>query len=104
MKPNGTMIAPLKFLDVLKSSGQLIALTDLMVSQSLTAWKNWQSLGLSIATVSVNLSADDVNDPNLVRRIAHHLKHAKVDAHHLILEIVEDVVITSGTSIVAKNI
>jgi EAL domain-containing protein (putative c-di-GMP-specific phosphodiesterase class I)/GGDEF domain-containing protein len=104
VRHDGTTVPPLRFLDVLKSSGQLTSLTDIMISQSLNALKNWNSLGLNIETVSVNLSADDLNDPHLVKRVKWHLMQANLLAKHLILEVVESVIVTSENTLIAKNI
>ena len=100
----GKIIPPMKFLDVLKSSGQMTALTDHMISQSLCALKTWNTAGLAVETVSVNLSVDDLNDPNLAKRIKWHLVNAGIDPKHLILEVVENVIVSSPDTIIAKNI
>ena len=91
----GKIIPPMKFLDVLKSSGQMTALTDHMISQSLCALKTWNTAGLAVETVSVNLSVDDLNDPNLAKRVKWHLVNAGIDPKHLILEVVENVSVSS---------
>lgn len=103
-KPDGTIVPPNKFLDVLASSGQMPALTDAMITQSLRSWKTWGKKGHSIDTVSVNLSKDDLNDPKLVDRIRWHLTQADVAPRHLTLEVVEDVVVTSENAVAAQNI
>ena len=82
----------------------MTALTDHMISQSLCALKTWNNAGLAVETVSVNLSVDDLNDPNLAKRIKWHLVNAGIDPKHLILEVVENVIVSSPDTIIAKNI
>jgi len=103
-QPDGTFVAPNVFLPVLESAGLMRQTTGQMLNCALHARRVWAEQGCHIATVSVNLSSQDLSDPRLVDQIRWHLRRHKHDASALRLEVVENVVIKNADDIISKNI
>lgn len=100
----GTQIPPLEFLHVLESSGQMRDMTDNMIADALKSWTWWKSAGWDIPHVSVNLSPDDLADPDLPKRVEWMLDNFKVPANILCLEIVENVIAQDANDVCVSNI
>ena len=101
---DGTQIPPLEFLHVLESSGQMRDMTDNMIADALKSWTWWKSAGWDIPHVSVNLSPDDLADPDLPKRVEWMLDNFKVPAKVLCLEIVENVIAQDANDVCVSNI
>jgi len=103
-QPDGTFVAPNVFLPVLESAGLMRQTTGHILNCALHARRVWADQGCHIATVSVNLSSEDLSDPRLVDQIRWHLRRHKPPATALRLEVVENVVIKNADDIISKNI
>ena len=99
-----TQIPPLEFLHVLASSGQMRDMTDNMIADVLESWTWWKSAGWDMPHVSVNLSPDDLADPDLPKRVEWMLDNFKVPAKVLCLEIVENVIAQDANDVCVSNI
>ena len=101
---DGTQIPTLEFLHVLESSGQMRDMTDNMIADALKSWTWWKSAGWDKPHVSVNLSPDDLADPDLPKRVEWMLDNFKVSAKVLCLEIVENVIAQDANDVCVSNI
>jgi len=101
---DGTVVAPNVFLPVLESAGLMRQTTGQILNYALHARRVWAEQGCHIATVSVNLSTEDLSDPRLVDQIRWHLRRHKHPASALRLKVVENVVIKNADDIISKNI
>ncbi|WP_298455622.1 bifunctional diguanylate cyclase/phosphodiesterase [uncultured Cellulomonas sp.] len=81
-------VSPAVFIPVAESTGLIEELTQTVLLKALRQCRRWRDAGHDIA-VAVNLSARNVNDPQLPERVAAALALAGVPAHRLILEITE---------------
>ena len=81
-------VQPDAFIAVAESTGLIDELTQVVLVQALRQCRRWHEAGHDLA-VSVNLSARNVNDPQLPDRVAAALRVSGVPAHRLVLEITE---------------
>lgn len=79
---DGSIISPIQFLDIAKSSGQYIDITKFVIQES---FKKFESIPMSF---SINFTIEDILDDELVHYFESMLDTYKV-AHKLIIEIVE---------------
>lgn len=87
--PQKGMIAPLQFLPLITNTGLSARVGDWVVGQALDHLAQWRRGGLDI-TVSVNISARHLQEPDFVQRLSELLaRHDEPLASHLKLEIVE---------------
>jgi diguanylate cyclase (GGDEF)-like protein len=81
-------LAPDVFIPLAESTGLIEQLTAVVLEKALQQCRAWELQGLNLA-VAVNLSARNVNNPNLPDQVAAALARSGVSAAHLILEITE---------------
>jgi EAL domain-containing protein (putative c-di-GMP-specific phosphodiesterase class I) len=91
--PEHGLIAPYAFIALLEQSGNIDALTLLMLEKAALACRAWRERGMEL-TVSVNLSLVSLADTNLAKRITETVRSAGLDPHHMILEITETAAMT----------
>jgi EAL domain-containing protein (putative c-di-GMP-specific phosphodiesterase class I) len=84
--------------------GQMRDMTDNMIADALKSWISWKSAGWDIPHVSVNLSPDDLADPDLPKRVEWMLDNFKVSANVLCLEIVKNVIAQDANDVCVSNI
>jgi diguanylate cyclase (GGDEF)-like protein len=81
-------IAPDRFIPLAEATGLINVLTPLVLEAALRDCARWLRAGLDMG-VAVNLSARNINDPELPRRVKDALTRTGVPATRLILEITE---------------
>jgi len=86
--PNLGLIFPNTFIPIAEQTGQISALTDQIMTQSLKQCAAWGDAGM-LTKVSVNLSAHMLVDLDLPDRLAREADRFEVEPHQLILEITE---------------
>lgn len=64
----------------------------LMVQKSLAAMQKWDALGLTTGCVSVNFSAAELRNPDLVGHVRTALENSALDPNRLVIEVLETVV------------
>ncbi len=85
-------IEPTEFVPLAEAAGLMGQLTSTVLRQALTACQDWRSAGCSVG-VSVNVSADTLQDPGFVTEVAAILAGSGVDPAALTLELTENVVV-----------
>ena len=89
--PQQGIIAPLQFLPLIENTGLSARIGDWVISQALDHLAQWRRGGLDIS-VSVNVSARHLQEPDFAQRLAELLaRHREPLAPHLHLEILETV-------------
>jgi len=86
------IIMPEEFVPLAEAAGLMGALTSTVLRQALTACRGWQGEGRGVG-VSVNVSADTLQDASFVTEVAGMLRSTSVAARLLTLELTEDVVV-----------
>lgn len=83
-------VPPQELIDLAEESGMIISLSDWVLKTACTQAKSWQSQGLPLAPVSVNLSPGQFIQAKLVERIDSILEETQLDPRYLQLEITEN--------------
>ncbi|MFP5336333.1 MAG: putative bifunctional diguanylate cyclase/phosphodiesterase [Actinomycetes bacterium] len=93
LHPERGMLLPGAFLDAVEDHDLMPALTESMLVQALRDCARWWAQGRQL-TVSVNISAADLQDPDLSARVMDLLLEHGLPAPTLVLEITESAVMT----------
>lgn len=102
--PDIGMISPADFLPQLEASGHLERLAEIMLQQSLAAMQHWDKSGLSIETVGVNFSDQDLSNPKFYDKIAWDLDRFDIAPHRLAIEVLESVIAGGSDDVIARNV
>lgn len=102
--PERGQIAPGAFLPAIGNAGLFERLGEVMLFNALTAIRDWDRAGLNIPSVSVNLSADELQNPNLFDKIRWELDRFELAPERLTLEILENVIADSEDDTATRNI
>ncbi|KFN03574.1 GGDEF domain-containing protein [Bacillus clarus] len=82
-------ISPCEFIPIVEETPQVIPLGHWMLKESCQQLKIWHSLGYTNLKMSVNLSATEFQQDNLVENILNILTEINVDPKYLTLELTE---------------
>ncbi len=102
--PEKGQISPAIFLPIMAAAGLLERLGEVMLFKSLSALRDWDRAGLAVPNVSVNLSADELRNPNLFDKIRWELDRFDIAPERLTLEILENVVANAEDDVATRNI
>ena len=87
--PQHGVITPATFLPLIEHTGLSVSVGDWVLKQGLEQLARWQRLGLDM-TLSVNISARHLQEPNFAQRLAALLeRHSSPVAQRLIIEVLE---------------
>ena len=86
-------ISPVTFIPIAEETGMIIELTDMVLSRACTQLRKWQSRDESLRELKmqVNISSNDLAHSALAQRVERALRAARVEPHHLTLELTENI-------------
>jgi len=87
--PELGLLMPDSFIPAAEQAGTIVHLTRYVISKALQHCRNWHAEGID-ASISVNLSARDLQDEYLPYFVLQELKDKEFAAHNLTLEITEN--------------
>jgi len=87
--PDGLLRLPDEFIPLAEETGLIIPIGQWVLEEACRQNRRWQDEGLGFMPISVNLSAKQFIDPDLVSRVSTGLAAAQMDARWLELEITE---------------
>jgi len=90
--PQLGMISPISFIPVAEETGMIVPIGDWVLRTACAQNRLWQAAGLRPVTVSVNVSARQFRERNLVERVAQALHDSGLDARYLELELTESLI------------
>ncbi|MDP9153039.1 MAG: EAL domain-containing protein [Pseudomonadota bacterium] len=90
--PTDGNISPATFIPVAEETGLIISIGDWVLHKACMQNKLWQDMGFAPMTVSVNVSARQFLQKELVSRVAHALSESGLDPQYLELELTESVI------------
>ncbi len=85
-------VSPGLFIPLAERSGLIVDIDDWVLRQACRDLSHWRSQGITVPTVSVNLSPTQFRDPALLAKIDAALHEFDVDAHSICLELTEGAV------------
>ncbi|HYW19043.1 MAG TPA: EAL domain-containing protein [Nodularia sp. (in: cyanobacteria)] len=98
--PINGLISPVKFIPIAEANGFIIPLGEWVLRTACTQNHAWQMAGFPPMRISVNLSARQFEQPNLVQVVSQILDETGMDPAYLELEVTESFLMTNiNTSI-----
>jgi diguanylate cyclase (GGDEF)-like protein/PAS domain S-box-containing protein len=89
--PDRGLIAPRHFIELAEDTGLIIPIGNWVIRQACLQCKAWQAAGSPDLSVSVNLSARQLNEQGLVQSIRAVLDDITFDPRHLGMELTENI-------------
>ena len=98
--PEQGMVSPNRFIPVAEESGLIIPIGAWVIEQACTQVQDWHQRGRGgpRGSVEVNLSARQIDDPEIVRTVAEILARTGLPPEHLTLEITESALMRDAAS------
>lgn len=90
--PEKGLVSPAEFISLAEETGLIIPIGDLALRTACLQNKAWQAAGLPPITVSVNVSARQFQEKDLVKRVATALEGSKLEPKYLELELTESLI------------
>ena len=98
--PRLGMVSPATFVPLAEESGNVRRLTRWVLAAGIAQAGRWQEAGLSLR-VSLNISARDLDDNELPRRVAELLKLHRVNPGGIVLEVTESAIMGKPDAAIA---
>ena len=98
------VVSPAEFLPALEQAGLLERLGETMLHQSLQALRAWDRAGMSVPSVAVNFSPEELRNPGLLDRIRWEIDGFDLAPHRLTIEVLETVVAGRGDDVIVRNL
>jgi diguanylate cyclase (GGDEF)-like protein/PAS domain S-box-containing protein len=99
--PEQGIVAPGKFIPLAEETGLIVPIGKWVLKAACAQNKAWQDAGLAPIVVSVNVSARQFRQDNLVRTVAEVLEETGLGARYLELELTESMVMHDAPQLVA---
>jgi diguanylate cyclase (GGDEF)-like protein/PAS domain S-box-containing protein len=99
--PEQGIVAPGKFISLAEETGLIVPIGKWVLKAACAQNKAWQVAGLEPIVVSVNVSARQFRQDNLVRTVAEVLEETGLDARYLEIELTESMVMHDAAQLVA---
>ena len=90
--PTLGMVSPIRFIAMAEETGLIMPIGDWVLREACRQNKAWQAAGLPPMVVSVNVSARQFMEKNLLGRVVDALKESGLEAKYLELELTESLI------------
>ncbi|MFT9495435.1 bifunctional diguanylate cyclase/phosphodiesterase [Anaerosolibacter sp.] len=91
LHPERGMVPPNDFIPFAEESGAIIHIGEWVIQEACRQLKNWYNMELPQIYISVNLSARQIRQQDLIEKIIHITEEMGVDGRNLLFEITENV-------------
>ncbi len=95
--PNLGMVSPTEFVPLAEHCGLIVPLGNWVIDAAIRQVADWMQAGRDLP-VAINLSAHQLNQPDLLQRITEALNRHQVPAELVMLEITESVIMQNAAS------
>jgi diguanylate cyclase (GGDEF)-like protein/PAS domain S-box-containing protein len=99
--PTLGMVPPIKFIPIAEETGLIVPIGDWVLHEACRQNKAWQDAGLPHVGVSVNVSARQFREKNLIARVVNALTDSGLGAKYLELELTESLIMQDVEQAVA---
>ncbi|MES2072272.1 MAG: EAL domain-containing protein [Pseudomonadota bacterium] len=96
------MIPPADFIPITEINGLIVPIGTWVLHEACRQAKEWQTRGITQATVAVNLSAIQIRQSNIVNTVKEALQASKLDAKYLELELTESLLLENVESVLMQ--
>jgi diguanylate cyclase (GGDEF)-like protein/PAS domain S-box-containing protein len=90
--PELGVVSPVKFIPLAEETGLIVSIGDWVLRTACRQNKAWQEAGMPPSVVSVNVSARQFREGNLISRVAHALEESGLQPKYLALELTESLI------------
>jgi len=87
-------VIPNEFIPLLERSREIVPIGRWVLHESTGQCRAWHDNGFPGLTVSVNVSARQLQDPNFVADVGHALSHSGLEPRYLVLDVTEGALVT----------
>lgn len=102
--PARGVLAPKDFLPALTEAGQNERLGEVMLYHGLGALRAWDRAGLSVPTLGINFSSEELRNPRLAEKLAWEIDRFGLTPDRLTVEILETVVVDASDDSISRSI
>jgi EAL domain-containing protein (putative c-di-GMP-specific phosphodiesterase class I) len=99
--PTLGMVPPIKFIPIAEETGLIVPIGDWVLHEACRQNKAWQDAGLPHVGVSVNVSARQFREKNLIARVLNALTDSGLESKYLELELTESLIMQDVEQAVA---
>jgi len=89
--PDLGLVSPTQFISIAEETGLIVPIGDWMLRRTCTQVKAWHDWALPTVKLTVNLSARQLKQPNLVEMVSRTLQETGLNPKHLDLELTESI-------------
>lgn len=102
--PDLGVLSPAQFLPAIAASHAFVQLGEVILLQSLKALQSWDTAGLRVQSVSINLAVEELRDPRLADRIIWQVDRFDQRPERITIEILETVTLQDGDDAIIHNL
>jgi diguanylate cyclase (GGDEF)-like protein len=100
--PELGMVSPIKFIPQAEETGLIVPIGDWVIHAACRQNKDWQDAGWPPITMSVNISARQFIERDLIDRVMHALQETGLDPMYLELELTESLIMQDLQQAISK--
>ena len=91
--PEWGAVSPAAFIEVAERTGQIVEVSEWVISEACRQWQVWQAAGLPPVRLALNLSAAQLRDPGFAQHLHNLIESTDVPSEYLELELTERVLL-----------
>ncbi len=99
-RPDSNFVSPAEFIPLAEETGLIIPIGEWVLRTACNQLKTWQDEGFPPLIVSVNLSAQQFHQPDLLEVIKNIIKETKINPNNLELELTESSILKNKSKVI----
>ncbi len=93
--PERGAVSPTEFIPLAERTGAIVAIGEWVLRSSCEALQKWHEQGFTHLTISINISANQLHQSDIVNTIHQLLESTRVPPHYLVLELTETAIMNN---------